>query len=112
MEPKGRFFGGLCRLVDELPDSAGHSFELSSRTYALFDSNAFLQTLRILGAEGAVEVTYGKRDAEGRSLETLIEDSDGKHRMRMRLRDIRRAETFPDKVFKIRLPQGVEKIAL
>lgn len=79
---------------------------------ALFGSDAFLQTLRILGAEGAVEVTYGKRDNDGRSLETLIEDSEGKHRMRMRLRDIRGAETFPDKVFKIRLPQGVEKIAL
>ena len=69
-----------------------------------------MQTLRILGAEGAVEVTYGKRDNDGRSLETLIEDSEGKHRMRMRLRDIRGAETFPDKVFKIRLPQGVEKL--
>ena len=78
----------------------------------LFGSDTFLQTLRILGAEGAVEVTYGKRDADGRSLETLIEDSEGKHRMRMRLRDIRRVETFPDKVFKIRLPQGVEQIAL
>ena len=79
---------------------------------ALFGADTFLQTLRILGAEGAVEVTYGKRDADGRSLETLIEDSEGKHRMRMRLRDIRRVESFPDKVFKIRLPQGVEKIAL
>ena len=41
-----------------------------------------------------MEVTYGKRDADGRLLETLIKDSEGKHRMRMRLRDIRRVETF------------------
>ena len=78
---------------------------------ALFGADVFANASYSWGRGGG-EVTYGKRDADGRSLETLIEDSEGKHRMRMRLRDIRRVESFPDKVFKIRLPQGVEKMPL
>ena len=79
---------------------------------AIFDSEAYLERIRILGDEGIVEVTYGKRDSKGRSLETIIDGLDGTYRMRMRLRDLRETDSFPDKVFKIREPVGIEKIFL
>ena len=77
-----------------------------------YDSRGYVETVEVLGGKGNVKVTYGKRDAQGRSLETLIDDANGDYRMRMRLRDIRESDGFRDKIFKIREPSGAEKISL
>ena len=77
-----------------------------------FDSRGYVETVEVLAEQGDVKVTYGKRDAQGRSLETLIEDANGAYRMRMRLRDIRESSGFRDKIFSVRQPSAAEKIAL
>ena len=79
---------------------------------ALLDEDGLLSKVTIAPEAPKAVVSYGDRDLAGRSIETLIEDSEGRYRMRMRLRDIRVVEQFRDTVFRIRAPKGVERIAL
>lgn len=85
----------------------------SNQVSAVFDPKGFLAELNIgHGEANHVTVGYSRRDGRGRSLQTLIEDSSGAHRMRMRLHDLREAEGFSKNVFRIKQPRNVETISL